>query len=325
MREDDLVLALRELVERKPERKIVLGIGDDAAAWRPSRSHLSVISTDALIENIHFTMTMPARDIGHRAMAANLSDIAAMGARPILATVALGLPPEIGVQTVLEVYRGMAGLADQSDTAIVGGDIVAAPALTLSITVVGEVRATHLKRRSGARPGDILAVTGSLGASRAGLHLAQAPTALNADLAAQALSAHRRPLPRLREGAWLAASGYVHAMMDISDGLSTDVARLCAQSKCAANIDTLPIAPSARAMAVHRGEEPASYALLGGEDFELAIAVQARAFEYLAGRYRKHFGTDLIGVGTFCDGSGVYVRNGDRKQPLIACGWDHIG
>ncbi|MDQ2679589.1 MAG: thiamine-phosphate kinase [Candidatus Eremiobacteraeota bacterium] len=324
MNEDELVRALREIVEHNPGKKPLLGIGDDAAGWRPSRSHVSVISCDALIEGVHFTMEMPAVDIGHRAMAANLSDIAAMGARPVLATIALGIPAHVSTDTILEIYRGMAALAGSSQTTIVGGDIVTAPVLVLSITIVGEVRATHLKRRSGARPGDILAVTGPLGASRAGLELSASPTALNGELRTQALQAHRHPIPRLREGAWLAASAYVHAMMDISDGLSTDLARLCAQSACGAVIEDVPIAPCARAVAEFRGEDPAIYALAGGEDFELAVAVQPRAFGYLAGRYRKHFGADLIAVGRFNSGKGVLTRDGDEKRELAATGWDHL-
>ena len=139
-------MALRAIVEAPPPRRapapraIVVGIGDDAAAWRPSRSHLSVITSDALIDGVHFlSAAMQARHVGHRAMAANLSDVAAMGARPVLATVALGVALPIDEAWVLECYRGMTALAAAHGARIVGGDIVRAPALTLALTVVGEV------------------------------------------------------------------------------------------------------------------------------------------------------------------------------------------
>ena len=140
--------------------------------WKPSRSAESVITTDALVEDVHFTRDgMSPEEIGHRALASNLSDIAAMGARPVLATIALGVSRTTHGDWILAFYRGMAALARSSGTALAGGDIVRAPSIALSITVVGEVRPSNRKTRDGARPGDVLAVTGPLGGSRAGLEI----------------------------------------------------------------------------------------------------------------------------------------------------------
>jgi thiamine-monophosphate kinase len=197
--------------------------------------------------------------------------------------------------------------------------------LLLSITAIGEVRPSRVKGRSGARAGDIAAVTGPLGASRAGLHLADNDSMLVEALREEALRAHRRPEPRVAEGQWLAASESVHAMMDISDGLSTDLARICAQSHCAAAIDDVPVAPSAAAMAQRRGEDVQAYALAGGEDYELVVAVAPRAFSHLSLRFAKRFGRPLYPVGRFRAGGGLYVRNGEREEPLAATGWDHLG
>ncbi|MDP9110560.1 MAG: thiamine-phosphate kinase, partial [Candidatus Eremiobacteraeota bacterium] len=234
MNEDDLVDALAALVHR-PSNRILVGIGDDAAVWQPSRAHRSVISTDALVEGVHFTCdTLSPTEIGYRAMASNISDIAAMGARPRLATVALALPEGWTHDRVLEMYRGMLACCDEAGVAIAGGDLTRGPILGIVITVVGEVRPSNLTLRSGARPGDVLCVTGPLGASRAGLLLASHPKALSGELHDQAVRAHRTPHARWREGAWLGSRRSVHAMMDLSDGLSTDLARLCASSKCAA-------------------------------------------------------------------------------------------
>ncbi len=257
-------------------------------------------------------------------MASNISDLAAMGARPLICTVALGLPAGTAQQDVLALYRGMLEVASQNGCAISGGDITRSTELMISITAIGEVRSTHVKGRDGARRGDIVAVTGPLGASRAGLHLADNVNMLIDDLAAQALAAHRRPEPRVSEGSWLAASEHVHAMMDVSDGLSTDLARMCMRSQCAAIVEEVPVAASALAMAAKRGEDPQAYALAGGEDYELLVAIAPRAFEYLSSRFQKRFGRPLYRVGSFRSGEGVYASKGGREEFLPATGWDHL-
>ena len=323
LNEDEIVAAIAAIAGRERGR-ILLGIGDDAAVWQPSRSARSVITTDALVEDVHFSRaTMSTEEIGRRAMAANISDVAAMGARPVLATIALGIPPH-DAPDVRELYRGLAACASSSGCAIAGGDLTRAPVLTLAITVVGEVRPTHLKTRSGARPGDVLAVTGPLGASRAGLAVLQGRITLDEANAAEALSAHRTPVPRVDEGRWFGASRNVHALMDCSDGLSTDVARLCAASRAGARIEDVPVASSAAAAAERLGEDPAAFALAGGEDFELLAAIAPRAFGYLAGRFRARFGRPLHRIGTVeADERLVMVKDG-RTEPLLAAGWDHF-
>lgn len=305
----------------------MLGIGDDAAVWQPSRSHRSVITTDALLEDVHFRRsTMTAADIGWRALASNISDVAAMGATPVLATVALGLPPDFGLRSIRELYEGMLALAADARCAIVGGDITRSDKLSLAITVVGEVRPSNLKLRSGARPGDVLAASGPLGASLAGLMLAEGRvTFSDAALAEEALLAHRRPEPRWREGRFFAASANVHAMMDISDGISTDAGRLAAASGCAVVLDeALPIAACALEAGRSLEGGPAAFALKGGEEFELLVAVEARAFRYLAGRYEATFGRPLLRVGEVREGSGLTMRKGEGFVPITPIGWDHI-
>lgn len=257
-------------------------------------------------------------------MAANLSDVAAMGARPVLATVALGIPQSLGVDDVLTLYRGMLAVASPHGCAIAGGDLTRSPVISLAVTVVGEVRPSNLKTRSGAKPGDVIAVTGPLGASRAGLLAADNLNVLNEEERAQALAAHRRPQPRVAEGRWLAASASVHAMMDLSDGLSTDLRRLCAASHCAATVEDVPIAPSAAAMARALGEDPRRFALAGGEDFELMAALDARAFRYLAGRFGRRFGRPLHAIGCVRSGTGVFMLENGEEVPLASTGWDHL-
>ena len=326
VREEDLVAAIASMVDR-PGSRVLVGVGDDAAVWQPSRSHRSVITTDALVEGVHFSRdTLALRDIGWRAMAANASDVAAMGARGVLATIALGVPRGFEADDLRELYRGLSACADENGFAIAGGDLTRSDVLTLAITVVGEVRASNLKLRSAGLPGDVVAVTGELGASRAGLRVLEGRIALDEPLRAQAIEAHARPRARSAEGRWLAASAHVRAMMDCSDGLSTDLGRLCAASACGAAIDTVPVAPSARAAAEALGENPESFALAGGEEFELIVAVAPRAFAHLATRFRAHFGRPLLRVGRLRAGEGLAVSTGNGEEaPLQPLGWDHFG
>ncbi|HVR46608.1 MAG TPA: thiamine-phosphate kinase [Candidatus Binatia bacterium] len=312
MTEDEIIAALRPLTK---------GIGDDAALWQPSRSHRSAISSDMLVEGVDFTRAaMTLEDAGWRAMAANVSDLAATGARPVLATVALGLPPAFTVAEVQRLYGGLAACAADAKLSIVGGDLSRSDALTIAITVVGEVRASDAKSRGGGRPGDVLAVTGALGAARAGLELTRGSWPIGDALEAAALHAFRRPQARVAEGRFLGASRNVAAMMDLSDGLSADLDRLCVASSCGAMLESVPVAEPARALSAARSEDPQRFALAGGEDFELLVAVRPRAFDYLAGRYAARFGRALHRVGILRRGSGM-EWNG---APLERSGWDHF-
>jgi thiamine-monophosphate kinase len=326
VREDELLAALHAIVADRAPRRILLGIGDDAAVWQPSRSHRSVITTDALIEGVHFVPAwMSWCEVGMRAMASNLSDIAAMGAKPVLATVALGIPQDFDRDGVLDLYRGLAGVARDGRCAIVGGDITRAPVVTIAITVVGEVRQTHVKRRSGARAGDAICVTGDLGASRAGLQCLRGEVALeDAALRERALAAYRTPTARWREGLWLGASANVNAMMDCSDGLSTDLDRLCIASGVGALVENVPVAEAAAAAARALGISPEDYALAGGEDFELVLAVKPRAYAHLAARFRARFGRPLHRIGTFRAQPGLASRVDGSERPLHRTGWDAL-
>jgi thiamine-monophosphate kinase len=318
--EDEVVAAIREIVAR--DTRILLGIGDDAALWQPSRSNRSAISTDMLVDGIHFSSELMSRyDAGWRAMTANASDLAAMGARPVLATVALGVPERASFEEICDVYRGLAASAADAGLAIAGGDLSRAPAVTIAITVVGEVRANEAKTRAGGRAGDVVAVTGDLGAARAGLEAAKQPEPLEGALRESALSAFRRPRARCAEGRFLAASRNVTAMMDCSDGLSTDLDRLCAASGVGAIVERVPVAPAADAVARRLGEEPERFALAGGEDFELVACVRPRAFEYLASRFEKRFGRPLQRIATLRAQPGMEFRG----EVLRRSGWDHFG
>ena len=305
-----------------------LGIGDDAAIWKPARGAESVVTTDALVEDVHFVRdAMSGADVGWRALASNLSDLAAVGARPVLATVALGVPRGLREDWILDCYRGMAELAIRARIAIAGGDVVRSPSILLSITAIGEVRPSNRKTRDGARPGDVLAVTGPLGASRAGVEILLRHSALSKDERfANALQAYRRPHARVMEGVRFGASTHVRAMMDISDGISTDLRRLCAASGVGAELlaGEMPVADVAQTLARALGDDPLAYALGGGEDFELLVAIAPRAFPTLAARYERAFRRPLARVGTVTRGHEVVLRDAGGVRELPPSGWDSL-
>jgi thiamine-monophosphate kinase len=322
LREDDVIAAIGEIAGPPARGRIRLGIGDDAALWQPSRSHRAAITSDALVEGVHFSRDlMTLQDAGWRAMMANASDLAAMGARPLLATVALTFPVERSVEELYDLYRGLSSAAHAAGLSIVGGDLSRGSQLAVVVAAVGEVRASNVKTRSGALPGDAIAVTGPLGAARAGLEAARDSDALAGSELEFALKAFRRPRARCDEGRFLATSRNVHAMMDCSDGLSTDLDRLCAASGVGAVLERVPVAAAAKTLARNRGEDPERFALAGGEDFELLVAIRSRAFRTIATRFGKRFGRPLERIGTVRSQAGIEFRG----ALLERTGWDHFG
>lgn len=310
-----------------------IGIGDDAAAWKPRRSHLCLITTDALIDGVHFRSSATSPDaLGHKALAVSLSDIAAMGGSPTLAVVALGITDQVDETWARQFYHGVSKLAKRYSCAIAGGDIVHAPALLIAVTVVGDVRKSNLRLRSGAKAGDLACVTGALGLSAAALQTGVAadlqvrPTQNEPNISDAALlrAAYETPTPRVLEGKMLGASRSTHALMDISDGLSLDVARMALASGLDVCLDT-------ECLRKHCPQALASFPnsldlmLHGGDDYELLAAVDPRAYQHLARRFGARFGRELWVAGRFERGSGsVWVtENGTRREHLPR-GYDHL-
>jgi thiamine-monophosphate kinase len=257
----------------QPEADGAIGIGDDAALWEPRPGFREVLTTDALIEGVHFRhSTTSWIDLGWKALAENVSDIAAMGARPTRAFVTLGLRPDTRVSDLEDLYRGMAELAAAYRFGIAGGDTVSSPVTMLSITVIGELEGEGLRRAAG-RPGDLLVVTGPLGGSAGGLALLEQGLESSDDPDARALiELHRRPYPRVQEG-WILAQKGVRCGMDLSDGLLGDAGKLAYASGLSAVID-LHLLPTPPALVRRFGEDAARMmALAGGEDYELLIAI----------------------------------------------------
>ena len=259
-----------------------LGIGDDAAAWMVGAGALLVATTDMLVEGVHFRLdwTSP-RDLGWKALAVNLSDLAAMGATPGRALVSVALLPG---QTAIveEMYDGLSELGRLTDTRVVGGDTVRSSGpLVVNVALLGEADPGRLLRRDGAAPGDLLAVTGAVGASAAGLALLLEadPERLARPEATQLLAAHHRPNPRLAAGRTLASMG-LRCAIDISDGVASEAWHVARSSgvEIALDTDRLPLHPGA--VALFGREKARQLAVAGGEDYELLFAVpEARLAE----------------------------------------------
>jgi thiamine-monophosphate kinase len=262
----------------------VLGIGDDAAVLSPSGRLHTLVTTDLLTEGIHFRAAWaPGLLLGRKALAASLSDIAAMGGVPRSFVLSVGFPPRTDPSYALQVARGIASQARRFGVALVGGDTCAARSLFLNVALLGLVEPGREVRRSGARSGDGLYVTGRLGAPAAGLHLLKAGARLGRTSGARAaaIRAHLDPEPRVIAGRLLGLTGLAAAMIDLSDGLAQDLPRLCAASGTGAVVEQEAIPVARAAAAVLGGRSAAHAALVGGEDYELLFAARAEHHEQI--------------------------------------------
>ena len=325
-------LGEHELLERLQRFCPADVVGDDAAVLSPEPGQKLVVTTDMLVDGVHFSLglaspdvrTTSPEDVGWRAAAANLSDLAAMGATPLGLTVALGLPGNLPFAWVEGIYRGLTACLKRYDTVIVGGDICRSSAVTLGITALGQVDPAQAIRRSSARVGDAIAVTGFHGASRAGLELLLHPEQgqhLSPTDRHRLIQAHQRPLPRLDASHLLQALRPDHpspesspltvAGMDSSDGLADAVIQICRASQVGAilNRDRIPIPTAVEQLVAP--QQALNWALYGGEDFELVLCLPPA----LAQRFVTQLGHPATIIGTITDCPEVRLTDPHRQHP----------
>lgn len=299
MTEAEILERLRRRVRWPLNSELITGIGDDCAIYRPrgSREDL-LLTTDMLIEGVHFeTSTHRPSDVGHKALARGLSDIAAMGGRPRICLLSLALAPHTSSKWIDQFYNGLLALSERYGAVLAGGDLSHSVRIACDIVVVGSVPRGRALLRSGARAGDAIYVSGGLGGSALGLSTKRGA----------AKRRHVRPEPRVELGQFLRTRLRATAAMDLSDGLSLDLARMCRGSGASADIECLPLFP---------GATP-EQALHGGEDYELLFTVSPKTRVPA-----EHAGVPLTRIGTMQEGSvGSVFLNG---RPLVALGYDHF-
>lgn len=308
---------------------VVVGIGDDAAALDLGGEDLVLLTVDNQVEGIHFVRDRIApRVLGRRLLAVNASDIAAMGGWPTHALVSLVLPTELEVGWIEELYAGLGEEADRFGVAVVGGNVARSEGgVVLDVTLVGRVGRRNLLTRAGAKPGDVVLVTGTLGEAAAGLYLSEHPELADPDREAL-LARHLAPSPRVREGQLIAASGLATAMIDLSDGLGSDIGHICDRSRVGVTLyaDRLPIPVAVGRLSERIGRTPWDLALGGGEDYELCFTAPAAAAPALAERVTAHTGTPVSVVGEVLPmtaGRWLVLPNG-RAGPLERRGFTHF-
>ncbi len=327
--EDELLQQLRGMLHHDGPR-VLLGVGDDAALVELGRT-TAVVTTDMMVEGVHFDRRFTsATDLGYKAIVVNVSDVAAMAAVPCFAVVCVGLPRGTATAWVLELYRGMIEAAQRYGVALVGGDLSRSDLVVIAPTLIGDLDGGTAVRRAGARPGDRVVVTGALGGSAGGLQVAaRVPATAPARAtpwARDLLARHFRPEARVREAAILARAGAT-AMMDLSDGLTKDLGRLCRESGVGAEVrlPDIPFDPRLLELRAVLPVDPLALALEGGEDMELLATLPPQAVEEARRALREGTGTSLVEIGRIRQGGGLVARDGrGATRPLEEGGWDHF-
>ncbi len=317
--------------ETEPVYDLIKGIGDDCAVIRPSDRQDLVVTADMLVEDVHFNRSWhPPFALGRKAMAVNISDIAAMGGTPRFAFLCIALPGQLDQDWLVAFRDGFRSILSEYAITLAGGDTVRGAKLNISITLLGSVPASRAVFRKGAGPGDSIYVSGHLGSAAAGLALCQSPhvcSALDERMVHPFLQRHLDPTPDLACGILLAQSGYVTAMQDISDGIATDLAHLCRHSDVGAEIDSLRIPGHEHlpGICAALNRNPMHMMVSGGEDYHLVFTVKAgeeQALEqYLAGKTNQA----VYRIGTITSGSGVTLCTGKGKKDITFKGYKHSG
>ena len=308
---------------------IIKAIGDDAAAFITEPEQLTLITTDLLVERVHFLRgAISGFDLGYKSLAVNLSDIAAMGGTAREAFVSIAIPDDCQMDYLEAIYDGIKALAIDFDVNVLGGDTTRSKVdLIINIVVQGIVPKDELLCRDGARPGDVIFSTGFLGDSKAGLHLILNQIAADDETLKALLKAHLLPQPHLPEGRFLARQPGVHAAIDTSDGLSSDLAHISEESRVGARLfaGKIPISQNLIDFCTRFNFDPVNYALAGGEDYTLLGTIALENADKITIAFEKKFKRPLFIIGEIITEQKLELTYpGGETKPLIPTGWDHF-
>lgn len=310
-------------------QNIIKAIGDDAAAFIPTPHEVMLVTTDLLVERIHFFRnTTSGFNLGYKALSVNLSDIAAMGGIGREAFISIGVPENCSVDFLEDLYNGMKRLAAEFGLNLLGGDTTRSKTdLIINILVLGSAFEKEILYRNTAQPGDIICSTGFLGDSRAGLHLITNNMELDSDEFRALRDAHIIPKPYLREGRFLARQGGVHAMIDVSDGLSSDIAHIAEQSNVGIRLysEKIPVSDHLEKFCARFDFDPVEYALAGGEDYTLLCTISPDKVDHIAANYLKRFRNPLYQIGEITDSGKMELILWDGQiRSFTPSGWNHF-
>ena len=328
--ERECINRILHYVQNHDRDYLIKGIGDDCAVLEKDGDNCLLLTTDTLVEGVHFDLAWhPPYLLGRKCASVNLSDIAAMGGQPRTCLLSIGFPESIP-SWFDDFMAGLTSVLREHDTLLVGGDTVkSGNDLILSVTITGEGRRKQICYRSGAKPGDLIWVSSPLGNAAAGLELCrrgQCQPAGISDKWQQLIHAHLDPGPEVDLGIILSSSGLVRAMMDVSDGLATDLAHLCQESGVGAEIqqDLLPVSTLLENAAIELDANVLDWVLRGGEDYRLLFTTKASDKQKLLQLVSDKLGRKIFCIGRIVDDKGVFLCNGKGRLDISYQGFDHF-
>ncbi len=327
MKEKDIIFLFEEIVKSASIPPFLLeGIGDDAAVFTINEKDCLLVTSDLMVEDVHFVKDwMPPFALGYKSLAISLSDIAAMGGSPEMFILSIGLPPDLGDDYIFQFKEGLKSIALKYNVALIGGDTVSSEKFVINTTIIGRAKRQRLLLRSQARIGDVVLVSGYLGDAAAGLELLK-KRIKNTDWEGL-IKAHLLPEPEVLLAQTLATSGLVHAAIDISDGIATDLAWICRQSQVGARVyqEKLPISSACKEAAAFLQMDPILWALSGGEDYKLLFTAPPEAVPELNKLAWEKCGKDIFVIGEIVEGNRVCLITPQEEIDITGKGYEHFG
>ena len=310
-------------------KDVIKGIGDDCAVFGPYSGRVLLFTTDMLVEDIHFLMDkITPYQLGWKAIAVNLSDIAAMGGRPLFILLSLGIPVEMNVELIQDIYKGMKDICEHYRVNILGGDTVASPdKLIINISLIGDAKEKEVIYRSGARPGDKVYLTGNVGDSAAGLKILKNDISLPNSIGSHFIKVHNEPKPLIETGRIIATSGLASAMIDLSDGLLSDLGHICKESGVGAMLfrSKIPLSSELKLLASLANFNPLDIALSGGEDYLLLVTVPEEKIQDLELLFKDKRPSPLYLIGEIREKEGIGMVNDDGSiEEIVLRGFNHF-